>query len=199
MLIKCCQCGEMKHDCCPDEGDGGWWCLDCIAKWENENQQNWADGSTLKPAISQAAREAAASEMGEGHYPENPGIHVQRAIDKAVAEARQVIAKPVGEVASVAGEKASPGITRRAHETWQQVLALNAVEGPSLKHALEIQRAIDDAVASATGPLVEALYESMALNENWSADAEPETLAYYSEYRKVIALAKAALAVHGGG
>lgn len=42
--------------------------------------------------------------------------------------------------------------------------------------------------------LLEALEESLALNINWSSDSEPESLAYFSEYRKVIAQAKAAIA-----
>lgn len=42
--------------------------------------------------------------------------------------------------------------------------------------------------------LLAALEESLALNSNWVSDAEPETLAYYSEYKTVIAQAKAAIA-----
>lgn len=40
---------------------------------------------------------------------------------------------------------------------------------------------------------VEALEESLALNKNWVADADSETLSYYSEYRAVIKLAEDAL------
>lgn len=43
--------------------------------------------------------------------------------------------------------------------------------------------------------LREALEEANALNINWSSEAEPEVLAYYSEYRKVIAMGKEALAI----
>ena len=45
----------------------------------------------------------------------------------------------------------------------------------------------------------EALIESLALNKNWVADAEPETLAYYSEYRAVIKQGDAALSPSGPG
>lgn len=41
--------------------------------------------------------------------------------------------------------------------------------------------------------LRDALEESLALNINWSSEAEPEVLAYYSEYRRVIKQANAAL------
>ena len=41
----------------------------------------------------------------------------------------------------------------------------------------------------------DALLEAHALNINWSSDAEPETLAYYSEYKKVIAQGKKALSL----
>lgn len=41
----------------------------------------------------------------------------------------------------------------------------------------------------------EALEESNALNINWSSDAEPETLAYFSEYQKVITIGTKALAL----
>lgn len=51
------------------------------------------------------------------------------------------------------------------------------------------------AQAAAIEKLKSALIESSALNINWSSDAEPETLAYYSEYRKVIAMAEEALAI----
>ena len=40
----------------------------------------------------------------------------------------------------------------------------------------------------------EALEESLSLNKNWSCEAEPETLAYYSEYKAVIRQAEEALA-----
>ena len=50
------------------------------------------------------------------------------------------------------------------------------------------------ALTEATGALRDALEESLALNINWSSDAEPETLAYYSEYKAVIKQAEAALA-----
>jgi len=41
--------------------------------------------------------------------------------------------------------------------------------------------------------LEEALYESAALNINWSEDASDEDLNYYTEYRAVIKQAKEAL------
>ena len=41
--------------------------------------------------------------------------------------------------------------------------------------------------------LREALKESNALNINWSSDAEPYILEYYSEYRKVIKQSEEAL------
>lgn len=41
----------------------------------------------------------------------------------------------------------------------------------------------------------EALEEANALNINWSSEAEPEALAYFSEYRKVTALGTKALAL----
>lgn len=47
--------------------------------------------------------------------------------------------------------------------------------------------------------LLEALEESLALNENWVADAEPFDLEYYSEYRAVIAQSRAAIASVKGG
>jgi len=47
ILIKCDQCGQKKSDCAPDEGDGGWWCLDCIEKWEKANGQHWEDGKPI--------------------------------------------------------------------------------------------------------------------------------------------------------
>ena len=40
----------------------------------------------------------------------------------------------------------------------------------------------------------EALEESLSLNKNWTCEAEPETLAYYSEYKAVIRQAEEALA-----
>ena len=50
------------------------------------------------------------------------------------------------------------------------------------------------ALMEAAGAFRDALEESLALNINWSSDAEPETLAYYSEYKAVIKQAEAALA-----
>ena len=41
--------------------------------------------------------------------------------------------------------------------------------------------------------LEEALYESLALNINWSEDADAESLSYFSEYRAVIKEGKEAL------
>lgn len=46
---KCCQCSKMKPDCAPDEGDGGWWCIDCIEAWEKKTGQHWEDGTPLPP------------------------------------------------------------------------------------------------------------------------------------------------------
>lgn len=42
--------------------------------------------------------------------------------------------------------------------------------------------------------LLEALKESLALNINWADVTEPHDLEYFSEYRAVIAQAKAAIA-----
>jgi hypothetical protein len=39
------------------------------------------EGTPMK--ISEAARKAAADEMGQGHYPVNPGLYVQCAINEA--------------------------------------------------------------------------------------------------------------------
>ncbi len=47
---------------------------------------------------------------------------------------------------------------------------------------------------AAAPDLLDALEESLALNINWSVEAEPEALAYYSEYKQVIAQARAAIA-----
>lgn len=43
----CLKCHEVRLDCVPDEGDD-WWCPKCIALWEQENKQHWADGSPLE-------------------------------------------------------------------------------------------------------------------------------------------------------
>ena len=44
---ECCQCHELKSDCAPDEGDGGWWCLECIELWEQKHEEHWEDGTPL--------------------------------------------------------------------------------------------------------------------------------------------------------
>ena len=45
--IKCDQCGKMSVNCCPEEGDGGWWCLGCVRAWEKKHSQRWEDGSPI--------------------------------------------------------------------------------------------------------------------------------------------------------
>lgn len=42
--------------------------------------------------------------------------------------------------------------------------------------------------------LLAALEESLALNMNWTSEAEPDVLEYYSEYKAVIKQAKEAIA-----
>lgn len=46
-LRRCDQCGNMKSGCAADEGDGGWWCPDCMKAWELKEKQRWEDGSPL--------------------------------------------------------------------------------------------------------------------------------------------------------
>lgn len=77
--------------------------------------------------------------------------------------------------------------------------ATKAIQRQQYTSPLVSRNLADAALAAAGyGDLVAALEESLALNVNWVADAEPETLAYYSEYKAVIAQAKAMLArVHG--
>lgn len=62
---------------------------------------------------------------------------------------------------------------------------------------LERQRnkAIDECIAlrQMVRELRDALEDSHALNVNWSSDADPETLSYYSEYKATIKDGKEAL------
>lgn len=65
-----------------------------------------------------------------------------------------------------------------------------------LNKADAASRAVQVALDSLTKERDEAraaLWESLALNRNVFADAEPEMLSYYSEHRAVIAQAQAAL------
>lgn len=43
----CCQCHLAKPNCAPEEGDAGYWCLDCINAWETKHGERWADGTPL--------------------------------------------------------------------------------------------------------------------------------------------------------
>lgn len=58
LLMACDQCGKRSPNCAPDEGDGGWWCLDCIELWEKKHKQHWEDGSPLKPPNDKLTHEA---------------------------------------------------------------------------------------------------------------------------------------------
>jgi hypothetical protein len=62
------------------------------------------------------------------------------------------------------------------------------------KSICETAELFADKICQGCAGLVEALEESLALNENVFGDADPELLSYYSEYRAVIKQAKAALA-----
>jgi len=63
-------------------------------------------------------------------------------------------------------------------------------DGPPKNHvSADFARGLERELAAAEA----ALTESLALNMNWVADAEPEDLAYYSEYKRVIKQAQEVL------
>jgi len=72
----------------------------------------------------------------------------------------------------------------RNGEAWRDAVG----DGVILGAAYEIEE-----LRERVEELEEALYESAALNINWSETAESEDLAFFSEYRAVIAQAKAAI------
>ncbi len=84
-------------------------------------------------------------------------------------------------VGSVTGLKGS---------TWEDSIAFLL----SLADRLAAQAQEIKALREGLDEAVEALEENLALNINWTEDAEPETLAYYSEYKPVIKRGRATLA-----
>ena len=45
----CTVCLQYSTEGADEEGDMGWWCLDCMEKWEVANGCHWEDGTPLKP------------------------------------------------------------------------------------------------------------------------------------------------------
>jgi len=85
-----------------------------------------------------------------------------------------------------------------------QSIDLSPCDGGSCQVATDADDYIQAALATTSAPapvvakadadaLAEELYESMALNINVFSDADTETCSYYSEHKKVIKDAKAAL------
>lgn len=85
-------------------------------------------------------------------------------------------------------------IARLVARQAQEIQDLRTERDEAQGGAILNQKALNNALRE-RGALREALVEAHALNVNVFSDAEPEMLAYYSEYKAAIAMGAAALAL----
>jgi ribosomal protein L37AE/L43A len=45
---RCSQCGRNSVEGADEEGDGGWWCSNCMEVWERHHGVHWEDGTPLE-------------------------------------------------------------------------------------------------------------------------------------------------------